>query len=161
MGEEHRHGVTRRAMILRRDYIVGVFLLVAAAAIFTMSGDLPVGTLGSPGPGMVPMLALAFIAIFSIALMAGGASSPPWAEIEWSGLSHAAAVTVAATIAAVAYERLGFVVTMALLLVGVLVIIERIAVWRAILFAFVAVFSVYFLLAKLLKSPLPIGPFGI
>jgi len=147
-------------MTLHRDHIVGAVLLVGAVITFALSGDLPVGTLGSPGPGMVPMLAIALICVFSVALIAAAHSSPVAGEITWLDLPHAAAVIVACVLAALTYERLGFVLTMTALITGVLVFIERIALWRAALFGALAVAALNTLLAKLLKSPLPIGPFG-
>ena len=83
-------------MTLRRDHVVGALLLAAAAGTLALSGDLPVGTLGSPGPGMVPILAIVLIAGFSLVLLSSARQSPPAAETPWSDLPHALSVAAAA-----------------------------------------------------------------
>ena len=147
-------------MILRRDHVVGCVLLVVAALVYLLSGDLPAGTLGSPGPGMLPYLSLALIASFALVLLVSAGSSPPFAETLWSDLPHAASVTVAAVLAVALYERLGFLITMTALIFGVLALIERVALWRAALYALGITIGTKVLLTVLLKSPLPQGPFG-
>ena len=95
-------------MILRRDHVVGGVLLAVAALVYLMSGDLPAGTLGSPGPGMLPYIALAAIALFAVTLLLAARESPPFAETQWSDLPHAVSVTAAAILAIALYEPLGF-----------------------------------------------------
>ncbi len=146
-------------MTLHRDQIVGGVLLLLAGGALALSGDLPVGTLGSPGPGLVPMLAIALVAAFSIALIVSARSSPPAAETHFEDLRHALPVVIAAALALLVYEWLGFVITMLLLLVGLL-LRERIEAWRALVYAGFVVSLVKLVLGKLLKAPLPIGPFG-
>ncbi len=147
-------------MILRRDHVVGVVLLAVAALTTLASGDLRAGTLGSPGPGMLPYIALGCIALFASALLLGARESPPFAETEWSDLPHAISVAAAALLAVAFYEKLGFLITMTALIFGVLALIERVALWRAALYALAVTLGAKLLLTTLLKSPLPQGPFG-
>ena len=147
-------------MILRRDHVVGGVLLAIAALVYLASGDLPAGTLGSPGPGMLPYISLGLIAVFAFVLLFTARESPPFAETQWSDLPHAASVTAAAVLAVGFYEKLGFLVTMTALIFGVLALIERVQLWRAALYAFGITLGTKLLLTTLLKSPLPQGPFG-
>ena len=147
-------------MILRRDHVVGGGMLVVSALVFALSGDLPAGTLGSPGPGMLPYISLGLIALFAFILLVEAGNSPPFAGTDWSDLPHAASVTIAAVLAVAAYEKLGFLITMTTLIFIVLALIERIALWRAALYALAIPLSTKLLLTTLLKSPLPVGPFG-
>lgn len=147
-------------MTLNRDHVVAGVLLTLAALALVLSKDLPFGTLGSPGPGMLPMLAIGLIAALSIALLVGARKSPLASATEWGELKHAAAVTVAAAAATALYEPLGFLLTMTLLIFGLLVIVERIKLLPAAAYAVGLVLGVKVLLGTLLKSPLPIGPFG-
>ena len=147
-------------MILRRDHIVGGVLLAIAALVYLLSGDLPAGTLGSPGPGMLPYISLALIAGFALVLLVAARESPPFADTPWSDLPHAASVTVAAILAIALYESLGFVITMTALIFGVLALIERVQLWRAAAYALAIPLGTKVLLSTLLKSPLPQGPFG-
>ena len=147
-------------MILRRDHVVGGILLAIAALVYLLSGDLPAGTLGSPGPGMLPYISLALIALFALSLLLAARESPPFAETSWSDLPHAASVAAAAVVAVAFYEMLGFLLTMTALIFGVLALIERVQLWRAAVYAVGITMGTKFLLMTLLKSPLPQGPFG-
>ena len=147
-------------MIVRRDHVVGGVLLVIATLVYLLSGDLPAGTLGSPGPGMLPYISLGLIAVFALALLFAARESPPFGETPWSDLPHAASVTAAAVLAIGSYEKLGFLITMTALIFGVLALIERIQLWRAAVYALAITLGTRLLLSTLLKSPLPQGPFG-
>ena len=147
-------------MTLRRDHVVGGVLLVVAALVYLSSGDLPTGTLGSPGPGMLPYVSLGLIACFALVLLVSARESPPFAETQWSDLPHAASVTVAAVLAIALYENLGFLITMTTLIFGLLALIERVEIWRAAVYALGITIGTKVLLTTLLKSPLPQGPFG-
>lgn len=148
-------------MNLHRDHIAGGGLLIVALAVTAFSRDLEIGTLVSPGPGMLPHLAIGLIALFASVLLVGAGQSPAISELTWSDLSHAVRVTGVAAISAALYERHGFVLTMSLMIFALLVAVERVSLWRSALFAVGLTGGTYLLLAKLLKSPLPIGPFGI
>ena len=147
-------------MILRRDHVVGGVLLGVAALTYLSSGDLPAGTFASPGPGMLPYISLGFIGFFASTLLLGGHESPPFTETQWSDLPHAISVTVAAALAIALYEKLGFLITMTALIFGGLALIERVALWRAAVYALAVTLGTKLLLTTLLKSPLPQGSFG-
>ena len=71
-------------MILRRDHIAGGVFIAAGALLFAMSGDLPFGTLASPGAGMMPKLVLVLlIGLWRACLVLRAGESPPLAEIAW------------------------------------------------------------------------------
>ena len=48
-------------VILRRDHIAGGVFIAAGLLVFALSGDLPFGTLASPGAGMMPKLVLGLL----------------------------------------------------------------------------------------------------
>ena len=147
-------------MILRRDHVVGGVLLAVAALVYLASGDLPAGTLGSPGPGMLPFISLTLIAVFALVLLVSARESPPFADTQWVDLPHAISVAIAAALAIAFYEKLGFVITMSTLIFGVLALIEGVQLWRAAAYALGITIGTKVLLSTLLKSPLPQGPFG-
>ena len=78
-GPGHRQGLRMAArpddersaqrMILRRDHVAGGAFIVAGALVFAMSGDLPFGTLASPGAGMMPKLVLGLLMAFGAILV--------------------------------------------------------------------------------------------
>ena len=72
-------------MILRRDHIAGGAFVAAGSLVFAMSGDLPFGTLASPGAGMMPKLVLALlIGVRRASSCIRAGESPPLADIDWS-----------------------------------------------------------------------------
>ena len=90
-------------VILRRDHIAGGVFIAAGALVFAMSGDLPFGTLASPGAGMMPKLVLGLLMAFGAILVARAGESPPLAEIDWGDFRHAATVVAVAAVAIALY----------------------------------------------------------
>ena len=74
---------------------------------------------------MMPKLMVGLMIVFGIALMLGGAASKPFAEIEWSDRNHALMLVAITGVAAALYQRLGFILTMVLLVFTLLVVVER------------------------------------
>ncbi|MEX2034579.1 MAG: tripartite tricarboxylate transporter TctB family protein, partial [Xanthobacteraceae bacterium] len=103
-------------MILRRDHIAGGAFIAAGVLVFALSGDLPFGTLASPGAGMVPKLVLTLLIGLGATLVLRAGESPPLAEIEWSDVAHAATVVAVSAAAIALYTVIGFVLSISLLM---------------------------------------------
>ena len=112
-------------MILRRDHVAGGAFVVAGALILAVSGDLPFGTLASPGAGMLPKLVIGLMMAFGLVLLLRAGESPPFADVAWSDFPHAVRVVVVAAAAIALYTPLGFLLTMSLLLFGLIFVVER------------------------------------
>ena len=142
---------------LRRDHVAGAAFIVAGVFLWAVSGDLPFGTLASPGAGMLPKLVIALMVGFAAILLVRAGDSPPLATLPWGDLPHAVRV-VAVTAGGIAlYTRLGFLLTMALLLFGLTFAIERKPLLNSLLFGAGVTGIAYVLFNTLLKSPLPRG----
>src|SRR5438309_906837 len=98
-------------MILRKDHVAGGAFIVAGLLVFAMSGDLPFGTLASPGAGMMPKLVLGLLIAFGAILAARAGESPPFATIDWGDFRHAATVIVVTAVATALYTTIGFVLS--------------------------------------------------
>jgi hypothetical protein len=146
-------------MILRRDHIAGGAFVAASALVFAMSGDLPFGTLASPGAGMMPKLVLTLLIGLGVILTIRAGESPPVADIPWSDFPHAATVVVVSATATALYTPIGFVLSIALLMFVLLYFIEHRNVWRAAAVSIGVTVGSYYLFNTLLKSPLPPMPF--
>ena len=144
-------------MTLRRDHVAGGAFVVAGALILAVSGDLPFGTLASPGAGMLPKLMIALMMAFGLILLLRAGESPPFAAVAWGDLPHAARVIAMAATAVALYVPLGFLPTMALLLFGLIYGVERRPLLNAALFSAGVTGVAYLLFSTLLKSPLPRG----
>jgi hypothetical protein len=148
-----------RRVILRRDHIAGGVFIAAGLLVFAMSGDLPFGTLASPGAGMMPKLVLGLLIAFGAIILMRAGESPPLAGINWGDFRHAATVVVVSAVAVGLYTTIGFVLSVTLLLFVLLYVIERRSLWRALAVSIGVTVGSYLLFSTLLKSPLPPMPF--
>ncbi len=125
--------------------------------VFALSGELPFGSVSSPGAGMMPRLAAALMMLFAALLIAGARESPPAASIDWSDRGHAALVVLISAAAVIAYRPLGFLITMAALVFALLVVVERRPLLHAAGYSVSLTLFAYWLFGKALKSPLERG----
>jgi hypothetical protein len=147
-------------MTLRSDRIAGAAFVIFAIAVFVLSGDLPFGNLSSPGAGMMPKLVLVLMVIFGIALILSAQASAPLAEIDWTDRNHAFLVVLIAAIATALYQRLGFILTMSLLVFTLLAVVERKNLPRAAAYSIGLTMIAWWVFGTALKSPLERGILG-
>jgi putative tricarboxylic transport membrane protein len=147
-------------MTLRTDHVAGASFVAFGVMVLALSGDLPFGRLSMPGAGFMPKLVAGLLIVFGLTLALRAADSRPFADLDRSDLPHAACVVLITGMATAVYIWLGFIATMTLLLFGLLVVIERRPVAPAALYSLSAALLAYGLFGKLLKAPLPSGPFG-
>jgi hypothetical protein len=144
---------------LRTDQVAGAVAVVGGVAVLAISGDLPIGSLSFPGAGMLPKLLCACLIIFGIAVMFCGGDAPPVADAGWGDLRHALPVFAIAAAAIALHDTLGFILSMALMLFG-LVLLERRQVLRAALYGAGVSVASYTLFDHFLHAPLARGIFG-
>jgi len=148
-------------MTLRRDHVAGGVFVIAGALVLAVSGDLPFGTLASPGAGMLPTLVVALMMAFGLILLAQARRSPLLAKVNWTDLPHAIRVAAVAAAVVTLYVPLGFALTMPLLLFTLIFLVERRPLLPALAFSIAATAAVYALFALLLRTPFPRGVLGI
>ena len=144
-------------MTLRRDHVAGGAFVVAGALILAVSGDLPFGTLASPGAGMLPKMMIGLMMAFGLILLLRAGESPPFAAVAWGDLPHAVRVIAVAAAGVALYVPLGFVATMSLLLFALTYGVERKPLLNSALFSVGVTGIAYLVFNTLLKSPLPRG----
>jgi tripartite tricarboxylate transporter TctB family protein len=147
-------------MTLRSDHVAGAAFVVFGIVVFAFSGDLPFGRLSAPGAGMMPKLLILLMVGFGIALFAAATTSPPFAAIDWSDRGHALLVVAITAVAIALYQRLGFLVTMSLLVFALLAIVERRNLLLAAAYSVSLTLFAYWLFGKALKAPLEQGILG-
>ena len=143
--------------MLRRDHLAGGFVMGLAAAVLAVSGDLPFGTLASPGAGMLPKLVLALLLLFGAILILAARTSPPLADLDTSDLKHAANVLAVTLVAVAVYTRLGFLLTMPLLLFALTYLAERQRLLPSLAFSLLLPIATYVVFEWTLKTPLEHG----
>jgi hypothetical protein len=147
-------------MTIRRDHVAGGAFIAAGAVLLAVSGDLPFGTLASPGAGMLPKLAIALMMALGLVLLAGAGDSPRFGDIAWGDLPHAVRVVAVAGAAIALYESVGFLTVVAALLFALTFAVERQRLLTAAVFSVGVTALAYLLFNTLLKSPLPRGILG-
>lgn len=146
-------------MTLRADHAAGLFFIAVGILVFALSGDLPFGTISSPGAGMMPKLMAGLMIAFAAVIFVTGHTSQRLAEIDWSDRWHALLVVLITAAAIYAYQPLGFLVTMTLLVFTLLVVVERRNALIAAAYAVGLTLFAYELFGKALKAPLERGIF--
>jgi Tripartite tricarboxylate transporter TctB family len=144
-------------MTLRADHAAGIFFILLGVLVFALSGDLPFGTISSPGAGMMPKLMAGLMIAFAVAIFATGHGSQRLSEIDWSDRWHALLVALITAAGVYAYQRLGFLLTMTLLVFTLLVVVERRNALIAAAYSIGLTVFAYWLFGKALKAPLERG----
>jgi putative tricarboxylic transport membrane protein len=144
-------------MNLRADYIAGGAFIALGLLVFILGWDLPFGRITAPGAGMLPKLMAGMMIAFGTIVAVIRSHGEKLHEIPWSDFSHAALVIVIAAAATLLYSRLGFLITMPLLVFALLAVVERRNLVMAAVFSVSLTLFAYWLFAIVLKAPLERG----
>jgi hypothetical protein len=144
-------------MNLRADYLAGGAFIALGFVVLIIGWDLPFGRLTAPGAGMLPKLLAGMMIALAAAIMIAGRHGETLAEIPWTDWSHAALVIAIAAISTWLYSRLGFLVTMPLLIFSLLALVERRNLMAAAVYAVGLTLFAYWLFAIALHAPLERG----
>jgi putative tricarboxylic transport membrane protein len=146
--------------MLTRDRVAGAVILLFALYVMWEDRVLPLGTYHKPGPGYMPMLLAIILAAAGLLIVLAGGTSPPFASLEWTEWRHAVAILAGCAFTALALERLGYRLTV-ILLVGLLLwVVERRRPVTVIAMALGLSLGTYYVFCTLLQVPLPLGPGG-
>lgn len=144
-------------MKLKADHAAGGFFIVVGIVVFALSGDLPVGTLSSPGSGLLPKLVTSLMMLFGLIVLLGAKSSGAFRSLRWAELPHAAKVLAVTCVVISLYTTIGFVASILLLLLGLTVAVERLPLVRAGVFSAAMTGLTYVVFDLVLGVPLPVG----
>ena len=109
---------------------------------------------------MLPMILVGLLVVSGAMLFVRARESPPLASIAWSDFRHALHVVAVAAVAVTAYTRLGFLITIPLMLFFLTFVVERRPLFPAAAFSIGVSAIAYTLFGVLLKTPLPRGFMG-
>lgn len=147
--------------MLTTDRVAGAALVLLSLLVLVESRHLPLGSLRNPGPAYMPVaLAIVLLCLGALLVVVAG-RAPRLADVGWTEWRHAVAIFLVCAFAALALERIGFRLTIALSLAFLLGVVERRGpVFTAALsLAFAA--GAFLLFDTLLRVPLPRGPLGL
>jgi hypothetical protein len=98
--------------------------------------------------------------IFGVILVATGGRAPALSTIRWNEWRQALAIFLACILAVFGIERLGYRLTVLLMLGFLLKLVERRGWALSAILALVLAFGSFYLFHTLLRVPLPLGPMG-
>jgi uncharacterized protein YhhL (DUF1145 family) len=133
-----------------------------AIGLFTLweSRRYPLGSLHRPGPSYMPVVLALLLIAFGLALAVMGARSGRMGDVPWHEWRHAVAIFGACAFAAWGLERLGYRITVAVVLLVLLGALERKGIVTTAVLAVVVAWGSFLLFDTFLRVPLPRGPFG-
>lgn len=146
---------------LRSDQFSGLVLLVLALYVGWENRVYPLGTLEEPGPGYMPLLLAICLGALGLLVAAWGGRTPPLASLKWGEAARAAVILIACGAAAYALERIGYRLTVMVLLVFLLGVVERRPPITVALVALGFSFASFYFVGDVLHVPLPRSPWGL
>jgi putative tricarboxylic transport membrane protein len=146
--------------VITTDRLSGSVLVLFALLVVWESRHLPLGTLRQPGPAYVPVVLALLLLLFGVLLVLTRQRPKPLTFLSWIEWRHAVAILAASCFAVFAIERLGYRLTMLLLLVFFLKFLENRGWILSCAYAVMLAFGSFFMFHTVLRVPLPLGPFG-
>ncbi len=146
--------------MLTRDRVAGAVIVLFSLYVMWEDRALPLGTYHKPGPGYMPMLLAVILALAGLLIVLTGGTSPPFASLAWTEWRHALAILAGCGFTALALERLGYRLTVTLLVGFLLSVVERRRPVTVIAMALALSLGTFYVFCTLLQVPLPLGPGG-
>jgi hypothetical protein len=143
------------------DRAAGATLILIGLITIWQSRAMPLGSLYRPGPAYMPVVLAALLIVFGGAVFAMGARAQSLGEVGWHEWRHAVAIFAACAFAAWGLERLGYRITMAIVLAFLLLALERRGLVLGLALSLAMAWGSFYLFDTLLRVPLPRGPFGL
>jgi putative tricarboxylic transport membrane protein len=139
------------------DRVSGVVLILIGLFVTWERRTLPLGTAGNPGPGYFPLLLAILLILFGTIMVLRGNHGRLFSTLTWSEAPHAIPILGCCIFIALFMERIGYRITLLLVLGFLFGIIERISVWLVLLLTIVLSAGSFWLFDNLLRVPLPRG----
>jgi len=143
------------------DRVAGAALVLVGLVTIEESRAFPLGTLHRPGPAYMPVLLAILLIVFGVAVFLMGSRALRLAEVGWHEWRHAVAIFGACAFAAWGLERLGYRLTMAVVVAFLLVLVERKGWVLGLVVTVGVAWGSFWLFDTLLNVVLPRGPFGL
>ena len=142
------------------DRISGAFLLLLGLFVAWQDRVLPLGTHSRPGPGYFPLLLSILLGILGILLILRGRYSPRLRSLRWEEGKHAVAILACSFLATLGIERLGYRVTMILILGFLFGVMERLKLWQTFVLTIGLSLGSFWVFDSVLRVLLPRGGLG-
>lgn len=148
----------RRPVDFVRAGTIPLGFLLLAAWIASESLHMPLGTFQMPGAGFFPLGLGLLLGILALLLWAAQGPDPAASDAaQPTQRAEVICLTVCLVAAAWLFERVGFLITMAVFLTVTTAMLGRIAWWRAAALAAVGTAAAWLVFVRVLKIALPSG----
>lgn len=147
--------------MLTVDRVAGAALALLALGVLFESRQLPLGTLHSPGPAYLPVILALGLLLLGSALLVRGGKADHVVAVNWRDWRHSAAILGSCAFGALGLERLGYRLTLGLMLVFLVGVVERKHIMTTVILAAALAAGSYYLFDTLLRVPLPRGPWSL
>lgn len=145
---------------LRSDQFSGLVLLLTALLIGWENRAYPLGSLQDPGPGYVPLMLAIFLGAIGLLIALRGMHGTPLRNISWPEAPRAVIILIVCGAAAYVLEKIGYRITVFLLLVFFLGVLERKKLWVILAVSLGFSLGSFYLFDTLLRVQLPVAPWG-
>jgi hypothetical protein len=145
---------------LTTDRISGTTLVCFSLLVIWESRHLPFGTFRQPGPAYIPVILAALLLLLGLSLIFISSRAPLLSSLRWTEWRDVLAILAASTFSVFAIERLGYRLTVLLVLGFLVKVVEKRGWMLSLVFAFTLAFGSFFLFYTVLRVPLPEGPLG-
>jgi len=142
------------------DRLSAAVLTLFALFVIWQSNYLPLGTFRQPGPGYVPVLLASLLLFLGVLIIITAGRAPLLSSLRWTEWRHALAILAACVFAGIGVERLGYRLTMLVMLFLLVKFVEKRGWFPSLAFAFSLAFGSFYLFYTVLRVPLPQGPLG-
>lgn len=144
------------------DRVSGIGLALFAALVLEESRRLrlPWGSLANPGPAYFPGVLAALLLLAGVAIAVLDRNAPRLAGVSWSEWRHGVAIFAACAFCALGLERVGYRITMFVVLAFLVGVVERKHPLATLVFAGGLSLGTFWLFDTILRVPLPRGPFA-
>jgi putative tricarboxylic transport membrane protein len=142
------------------DRVSGSALVLLGLFIMWERRVLPLGTHGQPGPGYLPLLLAILMVILGGLLVLRGGGAVPLRTVVWSEAPHALAILACTVFATALLERLGYRVTLVIVLGFLFGVMERLRLWQVAALTLGLSLGTFWLFDSFLRVPLPRGGWG-
>ena len=142
------------------DRISGTTLVCFSLLVIWESRHLPFGTFRQPGPAYIPVILAALLLLLGLSLFFISRRAPLLSSLRWAKWRHVLAILAASTFSVFAIERLGYRLTVLIVLGFLVKVVEKQGWMLSLVFAFSLAFGSFFLFYTVLRVPLPEGGLG-
>ena len=142
------------------DRLAGLALALIGLVAVWQSLAFPFGSLQRPGPAFAPIVLSLLLMLFGVLVAVAGGGARRIVDVGWQDSRHAAAVFGACAFAAWGLERLGYRLTIAIVLAVLLRGLERQGWIASVALTVGMAWGSFYVFSTLLRIPLPRGPLG-